>query len=156
MTSRLCDLGASKLRKPWGSIVGILIVGSSKESMHRRGGITAAAILSVTLRPLVVSALFLFLFSLTLGVSVLILCDRRLRMKFKGFIVNRTQQHFVPPELSQWLLIPQSTTKVAISIRKTQSIYKEPATTPKVASLLCRDKPLGRLGFKVGRLLVNF
>ena len=78
MTSRLCDLGASKLRKPWGSIVGILIVGSSKESMHRRGGITAAAILSVTLRPLVVSALFLFLFSLTLGVGVLVLGDGNL------------------------------------------------------------------------------
>ena len=75
-------------------VVRTLIVGSSKESMHRCGGVTAAPILSVTLRPFVVGSLFLLLFSLTLGVGVLILCDRRLRMKFKGFIYNRTQHLF--------------------------------------------------------------
>ena len=75
-------------------VVRTLIVGASKESMHRCGGVTSAPILSVTLRPFVVSSLFLLLFSLTLGVGVLILCDRRLRMKFKGFIYDRTQHLF--------------------------------------------------------------
>ena len=38
-------------------------------------------------------------------------------MKFKGFIVNRTQQHFVPPELSQWLLFAEYIKKQMVSIR---------------------------------------
>jgi len=73
-----------------------LVVGSSKESMHRRWSVAAAAILSVAFCSLIVSSLFLLLFSLTLGVGVLILCDRRLRMKFRGFMDNRTQHLFGP------------------------------------------------------------
>ena len=72
----------------------VLIVGSSKESVHWCGCIAAAAVLPVTLRPLVVGSLLFFLFSLTLGVGVLILCDRRLRMKSKGSINHRTQHPY--------------------------------------------------------------
>ena len=68
------------------------VVGSSKESMHWRRSVAATAILSVPLRSLVVSALFLLLFSLTLGVGVLILCDRRLRMMFRSLVTNRTAE----------------------------------------------------------------
>ncbi len=73
-----------------------LIIGTRKEAIHRRRCISAAAILSVAFRPLVISALLLLLFSLTLGVGVLILCDRRLRMKFRSFTSDRTQ-HLVGP-----------------------------------------------------------
>jgi len=59
--------------------------------MHRCGGVAAATILPVTLRPFVVGSLFFLLLALTLCVSVLVLCDRRLRMKFKGFISYSTQ-----------------------------------------------------------------
>ena len=83
------------------------VVGSSKESMHWRRSVAATAILSVPLRSLVVSALFLLLFSLTLGVGVLILCDRRLRMKSRASLTTERSTSSVPPELPQWLLIEE-------------------------------------------------
>ena len=63
-------------------------VSACKEPVERRRG-TFNAFLAIALRPLVVRTLFLLLFSLTLGVGILILCDLKLRMIFRGLVTNR-------------------------------------------------------------------
>ena len=64
------------------------IVRACKEPVKRSCS-TFDAFLAIALRPLVVRTLFLLLFSLTLGVGILILCDLKLRMIFRCLVTNR-------------------------------------------------------------------
>lgn len=73
------------------SVVVAWIVRPCKEPVKRSCG-TLNTFLAIALCPLVVRTLFLLLFSLTLGVGVLILCDSRLRMIFRSLVTNRTAQ----------------------------------------------------------------
>lgn len=73
------------------SVVVTRIIRACKEPVKRSCG-TFDAFLTIAFRTLIVGTLFLLLFSLTLGVGVLILCDRRLRLIFRSLVTNRTAE----------------------------------------------------------------